>query len=322
MINIDRSNYLWLDDEAAFNAMFNRRPFSLRHRLCDSAAFELPRLLELAQFLRVRGPFNVYFDAGEVSVEHRWNQRPRNSYTLEDAFNRINEAGAWIILKHTELDPDYANLMESVMSDIQRMRGQDLRKTTKNLEAQIMITSPRRVTPYHLDNECNVLLQIKGEKDIFVFDPTDREIVTEVELEHFWVGNVNAGEYKERCQNRANQFRLAPGRAVHIPVTAPHWVKNDDNVSISLSINFEWKDESIYNTYRANYFLRKLGVKPRPPGQSNLSEAVKSATMALSFVPLQKLARRSNRWYKGLVNRRRLAKSSEGAQIRSPLPKQ
>jgi hypothetical protein len=280
---------LWTQ-ENAFKRNFDRAPSYLEHSFSDHPLFELPRLLRLAQMIK-RNSNNVVYDTGEVRVGDRWNQRPPKQHTLEEAMERIDCAGAWVILKHAELDPEYKALMHTIMSDIQRLTERDLQKQTKNLEAQVMLTSPGRITPYHLDNECNVLLQIRGEKDIFVFDQKDREILTEAELERFWVGDWNAGEYKARCQDRAHAFRLAPGRAVHIPVNAPHWVKNDTNVSISLSINFEWRDETVPNVYRANYFMRRLGMKPRTPGQSNLGDAIKSRVIATTYVPLRALAR-------------------------------
>lgn len=293
---------LWAD-ESLFRANFDRAPFPLQHSLAGQPLFEIPRLLQLARGLK-RNPNNINYDSGEIHVEDRWNQRPPNQYTLEEAMERIDRTGAWVILKHTELDPQYRALMDDIMSDVDRMSGYGLRKATKNLEAQIMIASPGRVTPFHMDNECNVLLQITGEKDIFVFDQTDREILTESESENFWFGNWNAAEYKSRYQERGKHFRLVPGKAVHIPVNAPHWVKNDNNVSVSLSINFEWRDESLYNVYRANFFLRKMGLRPRPPRQSPASDKIKSTAVAIGFVPARNLARNTVRFMRRLKSSR------------------
>jgi hypothetical protein len=57
------------------------------------------------------------------------------------------------------------------------------------------------------------------------------------------------------------------------------------NVSITLSINFQFRDNDRANKYRANYYLRMLGIDPAPPGRSPLRDAVKAfayrATMAL-----------------------------------------
>jgi hypothetical protein len=292
------SALLWAD-ESTFRENLDRAPFYLAHGLAGHPLFAVPRLLQLAQLLKF-DPNYVAYDSGEVHVEDRWSKRPPRKYTLEEAIDRIDHSGTWVILKHTEFDPEFKALREDIMSDIQRVSGRDLRTITRNLELQIMLTSPGRITPYHIDNECNVLLQVKGEKDIFIFDPKDREILTDYELERFWVGDGNAGEYKPKWQEKARAFRLAPGKAVHIPVNAPHWVKNDANVSISVSVNFEWKDDLIPNVYRANFFLRKLGLKPRPPGQSGLTDAFKSKVVAASLVPARNIFRGSVRWARRL----------------------
>jgi len=301
------SSLIW-SAEPDFKAKFDRIPFALSHNLIDHPLFAMPRLFALAQ--RVKSDSNnIVYDAGDVRVEHRWNQRPPKQYTLEETLERIDHAGAWVILKHCELDPDYREVMEGVIADLSRMSGLDLGRMTKNAELQVMLTSPGRVTPYHIDNECNVLLQIRGEKDLYVFDRSDREILTEPELERFWVGDWNAGEYKARCQDRAYAFRLAPGKAVHIPVTSPHWVKNDANVSISLSINFEWIDELVPNVYRANFFLRRIGMKPRPPEQSKIHDSVKNMLVGVGFVPVRYVARSAVRFERRL-RRAQLKKAS------------
>ncbi len=280
--SVQSGHSMWAEPQA-FKAHFNRSPFYLYHSLANHPLFEIPRLVKLAQSLK-HDPFNYCYDAGDIKVDQRWNQRPANSFTLEESIERLDCAGAWVILKHTNLDPEYNALMNLIMADIERMTGRDLKDCTRLLEAQIMLTSPGRITPYHLDNECNVLLQIRGEKDIYVFDQTDREILTETELERFWVGDWNAGEYKARCQERARAFRLKPGNAVHIPVNAPHWLQNDQNISMSLSINFEWTDDTAANIYRTNHYLRKIGLKPNPPGRSRFRDAAKTALVSAGFL--------------------------------------
>jgi hypothetical protein len=98
----------------------------------------------------------------------------------------------------------------------------------------------------------------------------------EHELERFWTVDNNAAQYKPHLQSRATSYLLQPGTGVHLPVNAPHWVENADNVSISLSVNFQFKDSVRANVYRANYLLRKLGMKPTPHGQAPLRDAIKN----------------------------------------------
>ena len=153
------------------------------------------------------------------------------------------------------------------------------------------ITSPGRVTPYHIDRECNFLLQIRGEKNLYVFDRNDEEVLPITEIERFWAVDNNAAVYKPQFQNRASTYRLVPGNGVHIPVNNPHWVQNDNNVSISLSVNFTWKDWERANVYRANYLMRKFGMSPTPPKQSRLLDWAKNVVIATSYMPAFNFAR-------------------------------
>jgi hypothetical protein len=76
---------------------------------------------------------------------------------------------------------------------------------------------------------------------------------------------------------------MTPGSGVHIPVNFPHWVQNDDNISVSLSVNFQFLDSMRANLYRTNYYLRKFGIKPSRPGQHNTRDAAKSFAMSCAL---------------------------------------
>jgi hypothetical protein len=97
-------------------------------------------------------------------------------------------------------------------------------------------------------------------------------------------------------------------------VNAPHWVKNDPNVSISLSVNFTWKDSERANAYPANFLLRKLGIHPRPPKQSPVTDATKNAVIAVTFVPAFSMAR-------GTVRLMRRLKGDRGDGFTGPTKK-
>jgi hypothetical protein len=132
------------------------------------------------------------------------------------------------------------------------------------------------LSTYHIDSETNFLLQVHGEKDISIFSKFDREVLPEDEIERFWTVDNNAAVYKPELQHRAEVIRLVPGNGVHIPVNAPHWVQNDDNISVSVSINYHSWDSEYAQLYCANYYLRKkLSVRPTPPNRSALLDALK-----------------------------------------------
>ena len=72
----------------------------------------------------------------------------------------------------------------------------------------VLITSPGRVTPYHLDGEANLLMQIRGSKSVHIFDGNDRDVVPGDELERFWSGDIKAPFYKKHLQDRASTFGI------------------------------------------------------------------------------------------------------------------
>jgi hypothetical protein len=269
----------FLVDQASFRAQLNRRSFAFAHRLSDHPLLQLSRLSRLARLLEPGGHFH-YEERGEEVLETGWAPgaaAPR--WSLEESVLRIGESGSWIILKHADHDPEYRELLTQCMLEIGQLSDWDLARETCAWEAQVMITSPRQVTAYHMDNECNFLLQLAGEKTINIFDQTDRAVLTEEELEDFWTGNQNAARYKPDLQERARVYQLAPGRAVHLPINAPHWLKNGDNISISLSVNCEIPGYTARRVFRVNHYLRKLGVTPLPPGRSMTRDAVKNVTV-------------------------------------------
>jgi hypothetical protein len=258
-----------------FRECFNKRHFVLHHQLAGSPLFELPRLIELARDTAARRPDDIYYDTGVTDVSARWSTAPRE-FPVDETIRRIETAGAFIILKRAEHDAAYASLLSKCMSDLLEVSGPDLEKKMRRREVIIFITSPRRLSTYHIDSETNFLLQVHGEKDISIFSKFDREVLPEDEIERFWAVDNNAPVYKPALQHHADVIRLVPGNGVHIPVNAPHWVQNDDNISVSVSINYHSWDSEYAHLYCANYYLRKkLGITPTPPNRSALVDALK-----------------------------------------------
>lgn len=275
-----------------FPAKFNRESFLFRHRLAEHPLFTLPRLIQLAMQTRKDHPQDLYYDTGkDVAISTRWDAMGAPP-PLEEALERIENNGAWITIHQAQNDPEYAAIYDQCMKEFSSLSGVDFNKVMRVKDALIFITSPNRVTTYHIDRECNFLLQIHGGKMIYVFDSRDHEVLPEDEIERFWTVDNNAPTYKPQFQERSRPYHLEPGNGVHLPVNWPHWLKNDNNISVSLSVNFTWKDSERGNVYRANHYLRKyLKVNPRPPFESPLSDGMKNALMAMTYNP----ARAANR---------------------------
>ncbi|MGO9848539.1 MAG: transcriptional regulator [Methylocella sp.] len=261
-------------DRILFEREFDRHCFAFTHRLSDHPLFQPDRLRRLARYL-ARDPNDVYFDAGDVRVGQRWDQVPGRDIPLEEVVQQLDMAQAWIVLRFAQKDPEYAQLLDACMNEIVAMSGKDLGKVMKERNAIIFLNSPNRITPYHIDRECSLLFQIQGRKTISIFDQTDREVLPETEIERFWAVDNNAAIYKPEYQSRATVFELMPGQGVHIPVGAPHWVQNGPEASVSLNINFHYRDAIAADIYRANYWLRRIGLTPTPPHHSAFRDSIK-----------------------------------------------
>lgn len=270
----------WLKvDAQEFCQKFDRASFAVQHELASHALFQLPALVDLAERTRKQRPNDIYYNNGEIAVDQKWIHNPDHPFSPAETIHRIEECSAWFIFRSAQRDPQYRVFLDKGLAEIKEMMGGELERKIMVEDIIIFVTSPKRKTPYHIDRECNFLLQIRGQKTIHVFDQNDREILSEEELERFWSRDSSSAEYKADMQNRAKSYLMRPGLGVHIPVNAPHWLENQDNVSISLSVNFQFADSLRANVYRANFLLRRMGVKPTPPGRLEWLDSVKSAAV-------------------------------------------
>jgi hypothetical protein len=266
-------------DPAEAAAKTDVESFAVSHRLADHPLFSLEALMLLAERTLAQRPADLYYDMGKVSVEQRWRDIGKGPFSPQEALARIESSGAWFIFRAAQRDPDYRELFQQAIGDIKAIISDKVRRRILREDIIIFITSPNRVTTYHMDRECNFLLQIHGQKDLYLFRRDDREVLPEDEIERFWTVDNNAPTYRPDLQSRATTYLLAPGNGVHIPVNCPHWLKNADNVSVSLSVNFQFVDSVRANQYRANYYLRRAGLSPSPPGASPVRDALKDVAI-------------------------------------------
>ncbi|MFL6278014.1 MAG: cupin-like domain-containing protein [Blastocatellia bacterium] len=269
-----------------FRAGFNRQPFLIGHHLAGHPLFELPRLLELACRLPEAC---VAYNAGSVAVAEGLYKGPRTGLSVEETIRRIEDCQSWMVLKHVELDGEYNALLDQCLDEVQ-MHSEPLAPGMRKREGFIFISSPASVTPYHLDPEYNFLLQIRGGKSVHIWSPEDRTVLTDEDLEDFYTSEAqNNLRFKPEHEPRAFVFELTPGRGLHFPVTAPHWVENGNGVSVSFSITFRTPaSERRAVVYGVNAALRRRGWKPRPVGRSAMLDAMKyhAGRLARRFKPI------------------------------------
>jgi len=264
-----------------FTADFNQRPFDFSHNLGNHPLFALPRLVQLSETLINAGMADqVSCLDGSWSVDSQWVGR-RLTDQVSHVITNIQQAGSWVLLKSAQLDPAYAALTEQVLAELETLSKKPFRSQITWLDTYIFIASPEAVTPYHIDHEATFLFQIHGERTANLFDPRDRSILSETEIEQYYGGDLGAALHTPAKQEKALIFPLTPGRGVHHPSRAPHWFKNGQQYSVAMGIHFCLRacDQEAY-IYQANYLLRQLGHRPTPPGQSQIKDVLKHRVVA------------------------------------------
>ena len=269
-----------------FKQKFNKDSFEITHQLAGHPLFEIPRLVELANLVVAKGGRHKADSVGgDVLVHQKWSDMPFKA-RFDEALAQIDESGSLIVIKSIQLDPEYDALLDRIVTELTTLTGIPLQEEITWLEGYIFVCSPHTVIPYHLDHESNFLLQITGEEDVNLFNQSDRSVLTEQEIEHYFVGDLQAATYRAENQRKASVYHLVPGRAAHHPARAPHWLKNGDRTSVALSINFCMRSYDLEaRVYQVNHYLRKLGLKPTPPGQSPLKDRLKKALLGMFSTP-------------------------------------
>lgn len=261
-------------EPATFRADFNRRPFLIRHALANHPLFEIPRLVELA----ARLPEGcVRYGASDVPVATQLYGNAHNGLSIAETLTRIEECRSWMVMKFVEHDPEYGALLDACLDEVEPL-SEPLAPGMFQRAGFIFVSSPDSVTPYHLDPEYNFLLQARGGKTVYMFDAADRSVLSDEELESYYSASDKYNlSFRDEYQTKAEAFELSPGLGLHFPVTAPHWVRNSGEVSVSFSVTFKTlSSERRGAVYNVNSRLRRLGLRPAPFGQSSLRDSAKS----------------------------------------------
>jgi len=259
-------------DPAVLQRCFNVAPIRFRHRLCDHPLLQTDALFAL---LRRLPPAQVELNAADVNVGELATVKPSGGLTPEETLQHIEHCKSWLGLKQLASVPSYRALLEQILGEL-RPAIDRIEPGMFGRQGYLFISSPRAVVPYHLDPEHNFLFQLRGRKRVTVFDKADRTIVTEGDLErHYATGNrrlLCPSEYDVR----ARVFELAPGDVLHVPISAPHHVRNRDEVNVSLSVTFRTPaGDRRENLYVVNHALRRLGLSPTPVGANPKIDALK-----------------------------------------------
>ncbi|OAF13601.1 hypothetical protein AYJ54_43530 [Bradyrhizobium centrolobii] len=266
-----------------FQRHFGAAAFSLRHSLAENPLFSLEAMEDAAaSWTKLGNTDRFVVSGGQTRTDAKFSEMVDKD-RICSAIRALPHSCSYVKISNINaLDANYERVMQQALLDVERLLGQPIVPRITWAQMTVFLSSPNIVTPYHIDHEANFLCQIAGEKDVWLFDPNDRELLPDPEIERFYLGDLNGAQYREHLQGRGKHFRLVPGIAVHHPPLAPHWVKNGPNVSISASINFCMRElDRRAHIYQVNALLRRMGLHPSPPGRSVTGDTVKAGGMKL-----------------------------------------
>lgn len=256
-------------DGEKLGSNFASRAFGVSHRLTEHELLSVESLAVLADELpehsieQNRGDVPAVVADGKVDVVDS---------TPGEIARGIETNGAWMVLKNVEQVSSYHRLLDELLDEVAPMvsgreGGMNLR------EGFVFLSAPGSMTPAHTDHEHNFLLQIRGTKTMNVGRFSDPE-VEQLHLEKMFSGSRNM----DRLPDDPKTYELTPGDGVYVPPNAPHWVQNGPAASVSLSITFRTPlTERGEEIHRINRHLRRVGIKPRPPGDHVPTDKAKIA---------------------------------------------
>jgi hypothetical protein len=293
-------------DISTLRDRFDRESFGFEHNLSKLDLFSDDSLQQLVQAMS-RAPRDYFIGGSAPSPGTSFYSVPNGGLTPPKALQNLDHYRCRILLKRPENhDRSFRDLLQvlfqQVLDTLGGLRGQRIER----LESGIFISSGRTVTPVHFDPEMAFFSQISGAKIYHVYPPGS---VDEADLERFYIrGRNDIGQVDLNTLDAARErrFDLKPGMGLHQPQNAPHWVETGESISVSYTFLFQTDvSRAACRTRALNYCMRRVGLRPSPPGVNSASDAAKAELMRLAK-PVQSAGKVWNK-FKRVVGGKRLA---------------
>jgi mannose-6-phosphate isomerase-like protein (cupin superfamily) len=251
---------------------FPEGPVGFVHDLSEQDGLTLDAIAALADRL----PRSVIFDTAAQPLLVPEGGPPRGALAQPgDVIRNLRSANAWLTLLNVEEDPAWADQMNTMLDQLElgiiHRQGK-----MRNRAAFIFVSSPNSVTPVHFDIEHSLLMQVSGSKTVSV-GRFENDAARRYEVDRYWDGSH--GRMKAVPQVMAT-FPLTPGQGVYLPPGTPHWVHNDSDISVSVTLTYFTAASVRENRIEDfNSRLRRFHLNPRTPGQSSTLDTAKIAAL-------------------------------------------
>ncbi|MEQ1509499.1 MAG: transcriptional regulator [Sphingopyxis sp.] len=250
------------DALSAIAAAYPNGNATVDHHLVDHPLLSLDALAVLGEALN---PTSIEYNRSDIGVDAGPDDVTANGLGIGETIRTIAENKSWAVLKNIEAAPAYRDLLHGLLDELKPIvtprTGEML-----TLQGYIFVSSPGSMTPYHFDPEHNILLNLVGHKTMHAFPAGDPHFAAQEEHEAYHGGGHRSLPWDGSYSDQEYRAELPPGRAVLMPVMAPHFVTVGAEPAISLSIT--WRSEWSYReseAHAANRWLRTRGFSPGMP---------------------------------------------------------
>jgi len=262
-------------DHDDFVEAFSRKPVGVNHLLVGHPLLTLSAIADLADTMPLTSVERHRADLPAVLP----GGAPELTGPPSQTVREIESNNCWMVLWYIDQIPDYKALLDACLDEVQSYLP-DGDGGMRQREAFLFLSAPGAVTPIHFDPEHNLLLQIKGHKDMNVCPFPDRDSERR-ELDRYYSGGHRN---LEAIPSDGTTYPLDPGKGVYVPSFVPHWVKNGEEASISLSITFRTpQSRRAEHVHTVNAHLRRVGLSPRPAGSSSRRDQAKELAYQAFF---------------------------------------
>jgi Cupin superfamily protein len=247
-------------DPAALRGAIGCRPLQLRHGLSGHPSLSREALAAVAEL----HPGNlVEHHRADLPLVLPTGEAERLPLSPRAVIEGIEDNHCWMVLWHIDTAAPYDRLVERWVEPI-RAAIPTSEGALGPSESLALIASPGAVVPAHVDHNHNVLLQLEGTKELFIGEFSDASEAQRQVERRYGRAVLNL----DRLPERVTRFVLGPGDALYIPPYAFHWVIGGADVSVALSCSVTTAAANRTQEVHAwNSRLRRLGLRPRPPGE-------------------------------------------------------
>ncbi|SDR36567.1 transcriptional regulator [Pseudovibrio sp. Tun.PSC04-5.I4] len=267
---------LIVDWKEHYKEVYGKQTLLLQNRLHELPVFRpenLARLIEVAP--------SEHYDfvrPGAIGTKKsEWLQCSLEGTKGGDVLRAVEEGRFWLSLRALqEWDEGFRLITRKIFDELEiKMPGFE----TFKHKTGMLISSPGAQVYYHADVPGQSLWQVKGHKDVYIYDNT-APFLSDEQLEEIFLGETEEEiRFEPWYDEFATKATLKPGEMAHWPLNNPHRVENHDEVNISVTTeHFTSEIRDFYAIVYANGLLRAAGIS----GSRHSRGAMKYAKMALA----------------------------------------